>query len=84
MEAIEAWKRHLEYNPGSIATYYNIASAYYYFSSDGQQSKAYLEKFLEVARKEEKPTQQLKDMIDKAETLLRTTNFNSSRKTKTK
>lgn len=83
-KAIEAWKRHLEYNPGSIATYYNIASAYYYFSSDGQQSKAYLEKFLEVARKEEKPTQQLKDMIDKAETLLRTTNFNSSRKTKTK
>lgn len=83
-KAIEAWKRHLEYNPGSIATYYNIASAYYYFSPDSQQSKVYLEKFLEVARKEEKPTQQLKDMIDKAETLLRTTNFNSSRKTKTK
>ena len=83
-KAIEAWKRHLEYNPGSIATYYNIASAYYYFCSDGLLSKAYLEKFLDVARKEEKPTQQLKDMIDKAETLLRTTNFNSSRKTKTK
>ena len=83
-KAIEAWKRHLEYNPGSIATYYNIASAYYYFSPDSQQSKVYLEKFLEVARKEEKPTQQLKDMIDKAETLLRTTNFNFSRKTKTK
>lgn len=70
-KAVEAWKQHLEYNPGSIATYYNIASAYYYFLEDKQQSKAYLEKFLQAARKEEKPTQQLKDMIEKAETFLR-------------
>ena len=70
-KAVEAWKQHLEYNPSSIATYYNIASAYYYFLEDKQQSKAYLEKFLQAARKEEKPTQQLKDMIEKAETFLR-------------
>ena len=70
-KAVEAWKQHLEYNPSSIATYYNIASAYYYFLEDKQQSKAYLEKFLQAARKEEKPTQQLKDMIEKAEAFLR-------------
>lgn len=70
-KAVEAWKRHLDYNPGSIATYYNIANAYYYFLSDAKQAKAYLEKFLEVARKEEKPTQQLKDMIEKSETFIK-------------
>lgn len=80
-KAVEAWKQHLEYNPGSIATYYNIASAYYYFLEDKQQSKAYLEKFLQAARKEEKPTQQLKDMIEKAEAFLRATKSGSSRKT---
>ena len=74
-KAVESWKQHLEYNPTSIATYYNIASAYYYFLSDGKQAKAYLEKFLDLARKEEKPTQQLSEMIEKAETLLCTTNF---------
>ena len=74
-KAVESWKRHLDYNPTSIATYYNIASAYYYFMSDGKQAKAYLEKFLDLARKEENPTQQLTEMIEKAETLLRSTNF---------
>ena len=74
-KAVESWKHHLDYNPTSIATYYNIASAYYYFLSDGKQAKAYLEKFLDLARKEEKPTPQLFEMIEKAETLLRTTNF---------
>lgn len=83
-KAVEAWKRHLEYNPGSVATYYNIASAYYYFLDDSQQSKAYLERFLQVARKEENPTQQLKDMIEKSEKLLRTTNFGSKAKPKRK
>ena len=83
-KAVEAWKRHLEYNPSSVATYYNIASAYYYFLEDNLQSKAYLEKFLQVARKEEKPTQQLKDMIEKSEKLLRTTNFGSKAKSKRK
>ena len=81
-KAVEAWKRHLEYNPSSVATYYNIASAYYYFLEDNLQSKAYLEKFLQVARKEEKPTQQLKDMIEKSEKLLRTTSFGSKIKPK--
>ncbi|MBQ8155806.1 MAG: tetratricopeptide repeat protein [Prevotella sp.] len=74
-KAVESWKHHLEYNPASIATYYNIASAYYYLLPDGKQAKAYLEKFLDLARKEEKPTQQLSEMIEKAETLLCTTNF---------
>jgi tetratricopeptide (TPR) repeat protein len=83
-KAVEAWKRHLEYNPSSIATYYNIASAYYYFLDDNLQSKAYLERFLQVARKEENPTPQLKDMIEKSEKLLRTTNFGSKAKPKRK
>ena len=81
-KAVESWKQHLEYNPTSIATYYNIASAYYYFLSDGKQAKAYLEKFLDLARKEEKPTQQLSEMIEKAETLLRTTNFGGGKSKK--
>ena len=81
-KAVESWKQHLEYNPASIATYYNIASAYYYFLSDGKQAKAYLEKFLDLARKEEKPTQQLSEMIEKAETLLRTTNFGGGKSRK--
>lgn len=80
-QAVKAWKRHLDYNPSSVATYYNIANACYYFLNDGQQAKTYLEKFLEVARKEEKPTQQLKEMMEKAEALLRTTNVGQSRKT---
>ena len=80
-KAVEAWKRHLGYNPGSVATYYNIANAYYYFLNDHQQSRAYLEKFLQVARKEEKPTAQLKDMMEKSEKLLRTS-FGSKSKRK--
>ena len=83
-KAVEAWQRHLEYNPNSIATYYNIASARYYFLNDDQEAKASLEKFLQLARKEEKPTQQLKDMMDKAEELLRTTSFRPSSKSKPK
>ena len=81
-KAVESWKQHLEYNPASIATYYNIASAYYYLLPDGKQAKAYLEKFLDLARKEEKPTQQLSEMIEKAETLLRTTNFGGGKSKK--
>ena len=83
-KAVEAWQRHLAYNPTSIATYYNIASARYYFLDDEQEAKASLEKFLQLARKEEKPTQQLKDMMDKAEELLRTTSFRPSSKSKSK
>ena len=79
-EAVEAWKRHLDYNPASIATYYNIASAYYYFLPDGKQAKTYLEKFLDAAREEANPNQQLQEMIEKAKALLRTTNFGSNSK----
>ena len=71
-KAVEAWKRHLDYNPTSIATYYNIANCYYYYLSDIPQAKRYFEHFLTLARKEEKPTAQLKEMIEKAEILLRT------------
>ena len=78
-KAVEAWKEHLAYNPSSIATYYNIASAYYYYLPDGQLAKTYYEKFLNLARKEEKPTQQLTEMIEKAEMLLRSTNFGKSK-----
>lgn len=78
-KAVEAWKEHLAYNPSSIATYYNIASAYYYYLPDGQMAKTYYEKFLNLARKEETPTQQLKEMTEKAEMLLRTTNFGKSK-----
>ena len=78
-KAVEAWKEHLAYNPSSIATYYNIASAYYYYLPDGQMAKTYYEKFLNLARKEETPTQQLNEMIEKAEMLLRTTNFGKSK-----
>ncbi len=78
-KAVDAWKEHLAYNPSSIATYYNIASAYYYYLPDGQMAKTYYEKFLNLARKEETPTPQLKEMIEKAEMLLRTTNFGKSK-----
>jgi hypothetical protein len=42
-------------------------------------AKTYYEKFLNLACKEETPTQQLKEMIEKAEMLLRTTNFGKSK-----
>ena len=83
-KAVEAWKRHLDYNPGSVATYYNIANAYYYFLNEQKQSRAYLEMFLQLARKEEKPTPQLKDMIEKAEAFLRTTKSGSKSSSKRK
>lgn len=77
-QAVEAWKEHLRYNPTSIATYYNIANATYYYLPDGQQAKTYFERFLELARKEQSPNAQLTEMIEKAEELLRTTNFSRS------
>lgn len=83
-KAVEAWKKHLEYNPTSIATYYNIASATYYYLPDGKQAKTYFEKFLELARKEENPNAQLTEMIKKAEELLRTTNFSDSKPKRTR
>ena len=72
-KAVEAWKRHLDYNPTSIATYYNIVNAYYYYLKDDQQAKRYLERFLQLARKEPNPNAQLTEMIAKAQDLLRST-----------
>ena len=74
-EAITAWKEHLLYNPTSIATYYNLANAYLYCSQDSRQAKEYLERFLALARKQEKPTEELSEMIEKADSLLHHTNW---------
>ncbi len=69
-EAVAAWKEHLTYNPASIATYYNIANALAYLIKDDKQAYEYYRKFLEMARQEEKPTQQLTDMIRQAERMV--------------
>ena len=66
-EAVTAWKEHLTYNPTSIATYYNIANAYAYLLKDREQAESYYRQFLKLARKEEKPTDKLKEMIKAAE-----------------
>ena len=70
-KALEAWKSHLEYNPSSIATYYNIANIYAYLQKDDEQAKNYYQKFLDLARKEENPNAQLSEMIEKAEELMK-------------
>lgn len=78
-KAIEAWKKHLAYNPTSIATYYNIANAIYYYLPDHKQAKTYYERFLELARKEQNPNAQLQEMMTKADELLRK-DFSKKRK----
>ena len=70
-EAVAAWKEHLTYNPSSIATYYNIANADAYLLKDNEEAEAYYRQFLDLARKEEKPTEQLKQMIKNAEDMIR-------------
>ena len=70
-EAVEAWKEHLAYNPTSIATYYNIANAYAFLLKDMKQAVIYYRQFLEWARKEEHPTPQLAEMMEKAEETLK-------------
>jgi tetratricopeptide (TPR) repeat protein len=70
-EAVEAWKRHLDYNPSSVATYYNIANAYAYLIKDEEQAKTYYQRFLELARQEQTPTAQLTEMMEKAEEMLK-------------
>jgi tetratricopeptide (TPR) repeat protein len=70
-KAIEAWKKHLAYNPSSIATYYNIGNAIFYYLPDRKQAKTYYERFLELARKEPNPNAQLQEMMAKAEMLLK-------------
>ena len=77
-EAVTAWKEHLAYNPTSIATYYNIANAYTYLLKDGNQAETYYRQFLDLARKEEKPTDKLKQMIKSAEDMIK--DFDLSRK----
>ena len=70
-EAVTAWKEHLTYNPTSIATYYNIANAYAYLLKDSEQAESYYRQFLNLARKEEKPTDKLKEMIKAAEDMIK-------------
>lgn len=70
-EAVAAWKHHLSYNPSSVATYYNIANADAYLLKDNEEAEAYYRQFLDLARKEEKPTEQLKQMIKNAEDMIR-------------
>ena len=77
-EAVTAWKEHLAYNPTSIATYYNIANAYTYLLKDSNQAETYYRQFLDLARKEEKPTDKLKQMIKSAEDMIK--DFDLSRK----
>ena len=69
-EAIAAWKEHLTYNPMSIATYYNIGNTYALLLEDKEQARPYLQQFLELARKEENPTDALQEMVKKAEAML--------------
>jgi len=70
-KALEAWKRHLDYNPSSLATYYNIGNIYAYLVNDIEQAKSYYQQFLDLARKEENPNAQLSEMIQKAEEVLK-------------
>lgn len=70
-EAVAAWKEHLTYNPTSIATYYNIANAYAYLLKDKEQAMTYYQQFLNLARKEEKPKEELQQMTKKAEEMVK-------------
>lgn len=70
-EAVEAWKEHLTYNPGSVATYFNIANAYAYLLKDEKQALSYYEQFLEKAREVEKPTPQLEEMVERAKEIMK-------------
>lgn len=83
-EAVEAWKRHLSYNPGSIATYYNIANIYTYLVKDDEQAKKYYQQFLDLARQEAEPNEQLKEMVRKSEEMMKTYRLIEQRKQKTK
>lgn len=69
-EAVTAWKEHLAYNPTSIATYFNVANTYALLLEDKEQAKPYYQQFLDLARKEEKPTAALQEMVKKAEAML--------------
>jgi len=70
-EAVEAWKEHLAYNPGSVATYFNIGNAYAYLLKDEEQARSYYGQFLEKAREVEKPTPQLEEMVERAKEIMK-------------
>jgi hypothetical protein len=63
----------LDYNPSSVATYFNIANVYAYILKDNKLAEDYYRQFIDLARQEEKPTQQLIDMMGKAEEFLHKT-----------
>ena len=69
-EAVEAWKEHLTYNPGSVATYFNIANAYAYILKDDEQARDYYQQFLDKAAEIENPTPQLNEMVITAQRML--------------
>ena len=71
-EAVAAWKEHLTYNPASVATNYNIGNAYAYLLKDEVQAKAYFQQFLNLARSEKEPNDQLTEMMQRAEAIIRT------------
>lgn len=73
-KAVEVWKEHLKYNPGSVATYYNIAQCSELLLHNLPQAESYYTRFVELARKEEKPTEKLLQMIRNAEASLRVIN----------
>ena len=70
-EAVEAWKQHLSYYPASLATYFNIANTLAYLINDEEQAEGYYRQFLDRARQETKPTQQLVDMMLQAEEIIK-------------
>jgi tetratricopeptide (TPR) repeat protein len=70
-EAVDAWKQHLTYNPGSVSTYYNIANALAYLIKDDGQAYQYYRQFLELAHQEAKPTQKLVDMMLQAQDMVK-------------
>lgn len=70
-EAIDAWEQHIQYNPNTLAVYYNIANAYAYLLDNSGQAKTYYNLFLERAKAEENPTPQLLEMIERAENMTR-------------
>ena len=70
-EAVTAWKEHLTWNPTSPATCFNLANAYAHLLKDSEQAKTYYQQFLDLARREEKPTPQLLEMIKTAEEMVK-------------
>ena len=64
-KAVEAWKEHLTYNPGSIATYYNIGQTYGLLLGNHEKEVEYYQRFLEIAEKEP-ANEKLSQMIRQA------------------